>query len=154
VNTLKFEKVMHPIRSTNTDLQGLIATKNKITELYPEIVKSHSQIIIWGGGGTLEVVKRVWPQAIAFSMRTGQPRDDLQKSWLPDNSKKLIVIWACGPTDAIPPSQIKPDLVIDLNYREDSMARELALQSKCIYVGGDIMFVAQAEAQMRFSLDK
>lgn len=154
VNTLKFEKVMHPIRSTNTDLQGLIATKNKIAELYPEIVHAIPQIIIWGGGGTLEVVKRVWPQAVAFSMRTGQPREDLQKNWLPDNSQKLIVIWACGPTDAIPPEQIKPDLVIDLNYREDSMARELAMQSKCIYVGGDIMFVAQAEAQMRFSLDK
>ncbi len=77
-------------------------------------------------------------------MRSGQPRNPKEK--IPDHVHLLI--WAASPKDSFP-LDFEFDLIVDLNYREDSMARELALSKGKPYLGGDLMFKEQAAGQRR-----
>ncbi len=156
VNSLMFLHKNNQIIGANTDFPGLLVTKLYCEETFDFLKNENQNIsnlkyIIWGGGGTLEVVKKVWPRAIPYSMRTGKPRDQKDELELDKlKTQTVVVIWACGPKDPFPPENIRPQLIIDLNYREDSMARDYALQNNCPYISGDKMFVAQADQQMRF----
>ncbi len=124
----------------NTDLIGFKRLCEKA-----KVDFKNSKVAVWGGGGTLKVIQKVFPQAIAISVRTRQARD----LNIPLPKQVDILIWAAGPRDPLPP-EIDFSLLIDLNYREDSQARELALLLQKRYVGGDEMFLSQAEAQRRF----
>jgi shikimate 5-dehydrogenase/shikimate kinase len=124
----------------NTDLFGF----EKLIEK-AGVNRNDAIVAVWGGGGTLNVIKKILPQAIEISVRTRKPRDS--KITLPH--KVDVLIWAAGPRDEAP-SDINFDILIDLNYREDSRARELAISLQKKYVSGDDMFLAQASAQREF----
>ncbi len=125
-------------QKANTDQVGLEALISGVL--------STDRCAVWGGGGTLPVIERALPQAHFFSVRTGKSRDSesVDAKFKPD-----VVIWAASPVAELPPSSFKPRLVIDLNYREDSRAREFAQTLSAQYVSGDAMFFAQALAQQK-----
>lgn len=143
VNTLVFDDVHGVWAGTNTDLDGF----KEAVRLLGEDVQE--PIAIWGGGGTLEVVRKVLPQAEAFSVRTGENRvsGSTDKGYSPKT-----VVWAVGRSRDMnpPPATWKPALVIDLNYSDDSPGREFALERGAAYESGLAMFKAQAVVQRAF----
>jgi shikimate 5-dehydrogenase/shikimate kinase len=138
VNTLG--KARQEWVSQNTDYSGFEFVLSTLPELGP--------CVLWGGGGTLAVLKKLIPHAQAYSARTGAPRP---------NEMALdprTLIWAASPTSESPWSRLhkdwKPEIVIDLNYREDSRAKEYCQIVGARYISGLPMFKAQAQAQREF----
>lgn len=129
---------------TNTDLEGL---REAVRNL------DLGRVAVWGGGGTLNVIRKTIPNAQFFSVRTGENRDGAAnaESYNPDS-----VLWAVGrsrlETNA-PPAAWKPKVIVDLNYAEDSLGRAFAVERGSQYVSGLSMFRAQAKAQRRFWLE-
>lgn len=136
VNTLWYDGCKW--QKANTDQQGL--------EALLESVSRSASCVIWGGGGTLSVLEKALPQAKMFSVRTGKSRtlDDSEISSDPE-----VVVWAASPEAELPPAQFRPIVVVDLNYREDSRAREFAQVVGAKYISGESMFFAQAHAQQQ-----
>lgn len=146
VNTLSWDETRGLWRGTNTDLEGFRLAVEDVLRLHGDL----GAVVVWGGGGTLPVVRQVLPQAQLFSARSGVNREatDLAKQAPP-----TTVIWAvgssrCGLQD--PPAAWRPRLVIDLNYAEDSPGRTYAMDKGAIYVSGLSMFQYQAKAQQLF----
>lgn len=134
-------------RGTNTDREGFAELVAKARDESGDL----GRIAMWGGGGTLNVVKSVLPETELFSLRTGENR----VAGRPQASEfsPETVIWGVGRSQSgegrIPPTW-KPRLVIDLNYADDSPGRDYAIEVGCRYISGLAMFRAQAEAQRRF----
>lgn len=134
VNTLFIDG--RKVHGHNTDLFGF---QRAIAEQsFPK------PVAVWGGGGTLAVIRRVFPDAVPFSARTGRSRDDGDEA-----VKPRTLIWACGRDDSYlqPPENWNLEVIFDMNYTENSTARALALSRRCRYVDGLTMFKAQAEGQ-------
>lgn|GEM_PF-459213 len=137
-NTLYFSNT--EIYADNTDLAGFFVLSKE--------VPTDANVGIWGGGGTLSIILEALPHARIFSARTGEERTT---STLMDKSPDILV-WAAPRKESTlyPPPHWRPELIIDLNYTEDSMGREYALRVGAFYVSGHKMFVAQAKQQQVF----
>lgn len=139
VNTLAWDDEKKVWLGHNTDLMGLQAAVKGLPR---------GPIAVWGGGGTLGVLGRVLPNASAFSATKGHLRQGSKQLDGPPS----VVVWAAprGPDLTWPPDHWKPEVILDLNYKEDSPGREYALRVKAKYVSGDVMFRAQAKGQKEF----
>ncbi len=134
-NTLVFADV---ISAENTDIHG-----------FESVVKSQTiteqiKIAVWGGGGTLEMMKFIVPHAQFFPARS---TTQASNNFSPD-----AVIWA-APRMAdtlFPPESWRPRTVLDLNYLENSMGLEYAKKKNCSYVSGLGMFKQQALEQQKY----
>ncbi len=135
INTLIFEP---SILGANTDVIGL---REAAAQIPP-----YRSAAVWGGGGTLDSIREVFPQAEFVSARTGLLRDTGGVARAPE-----LVIWA-APSKQIesPPAEWRPKFVFDLNYSDASAGRDYALKTKAIYISGLGMFKAQAKAQRQF----
>lgn len=138
INTLLFKN--NKTFGTNTDLRGL---KFQVDE----VIQKQDSVLVWGGGGTLPIIKSIFPKAIEFSVRSGKVRNNQDTD---DNFVPEILIWAAAPDAQLPNSKLKPKYVIDLNYREDSLARYYAKSIQAKYISGDKMFAEQAVGQQEF----
>lgn len=141
VNTLVFEKDHKQWVGENTDYAGLEAL----------IKAEHLQdIAVWGGGGVLPLLEVLLKSAHFFSARSGENRKKGEDGFVP-----RAVVWAAprSPLLKMPLATWRPDVVIDLNYREDSMGREYALMTGAKYISGVKMFYIQAQGQRRFWKD-
>lgn len=138
-NTLAWDAASSSWKGDNTDLLGL----QKASEGLPQ-----GDVAIWGGGGTLPVVGKVFPKASAYSSRAGHVRQGSS----PLQGSPSVLVWAAPRSaDLIwPPSTWKPEVVFDLNYKEDSPGREYALKIGAKYRSGEAMFRAQAQGQREF----
>ncbi|MES2962525.1 MAG: shikimate kinase [Bdellovibrionota bacterium] len=146
VNTLVWDEEFGEWRGANTDREGFSSVIEAEKAEGPL-----GKIAVWGGGGTLTVVKSVLPEAELFSVRTGENRTP--SGVAPADFSPDTVVWAVARSRAEAsrvPSSWKPRLVIDLNYSEDSPGRDYAIEVGCRYISGLAMFRAQAEAQRRF----
>lgn len=136
VNTLVLKD--HQWYGTNTDgigFQSLI--KNQTLE----------SVIVWGGRGTLSVIKEFLPNATYYSSRTTQPREENKLNQIFPKT----LIWAASQNESnFPPSSWKPKVVIDLNYIENSNGKNYAFKIGAQYRSGLTMFKAQAKAQQEF----
>lgn len=125
----------------NTDFWGLSKSVEKLDLGEP--------VVVWGGGGMLPVLEKVFKEAFFISARTGRARKG------PESLKKLCLegvrtlVWACGSRNGIqiPPKELNLERVIDLSYNEDSKAREIALEFNAKYVSGLGFFKEQAQGQ-------
>lgn len=108
-------------------------------------------VMVWGGGGTLQVLRELFPQAAFYSVRSQALREDSPPA--AGIVKDSLWIWAAGPQDPLPEFAAQPAIVLDLNYREDSNARELALRHRARYISGEAMFRFQAAEQQLFWKD-
>ena len=140
VNTLVFKT--NKVFGSNTDSYGLQALL-----MEAKVDQKRQNIIVWGGGGMKQVLKKKLPCAYFYSARTGKSVKSC-----PENVD--VVIWAVGrsrmPHCVFPPSSWKPRLVVDLNYAEDSPGLEYALLSGAKYISGKKMFEHQAKKQKDF----
>ncbi len=121
----------------NTDFIGF----KSLLETMELSDEQKNSTVIWGGGGTLPVLKRFLPTAQTYSIRSGEPRTG-QRAIFPQ-----VLIWAGPPSANLPPNEWRPELIIDLNYREDSLAKEYGQRLGARYISGLPMFKAQAQAQ-------
>ena len=123
---------------------GLIENFETNKTLPPVETKLQQSVAIWGGGGVLKSLKQVLPQAIHFSTRIDKIPSGLE-SFSPQ-----VLVWAGLPDAQNPPLSWKPAKVVDLNYRDDSLARVYARSVGAQYYSGLRMFQSQAEGQKKF----
>lgn len=138
----------HTITGANTDLKGFQRLIEEVQLQIPNLLEKET--IIWGGGGTLQMIKSVLPFAKTYSASQAKPRNNQAQALDPK-----ILIWAaprkadiCWPTEAN--SDWKFEAIIDLNYQENSMGLEFAKKHLIPYFSGDEMFKAQAFEQRIF----
>lgn len=126
---------------TSTDEFGL----EKLIQQIPNF-KSKT-FAIWGGGGILNSISKILPNAVCYSAQTQKPRFEKQPNASPD-----VVIWAAPRKFEIqmPPNHWQPEIVLDLNYTENSIGLEYAQNKNIKYISGDMMFYTQAEKQLQF----
>ncbi len=132
------------IYSQNTDQKGF---KTLIDSA--KLLRS-DKVAVWGGGGTLDMMRSLLPQAFYFSSQTATLRDhELIED---DGFKPDILIWSTPRSDGTkwPVTTWQPRLVIDLNYQENSMGLEYAQKINCQYLSGLGMFKAQALEQQHY----
>ena len=146
LNTLfvQEEKGKKRLLGHNTDFEGL--NQSLLNQEIPE------PIAIWGGGGTLPILKKVFKkkETLFFSARSGKRRSQ-EKRKEKKEEKPRSLVWASGPFYSFPKNFHWPlELVMDLSYTDHSPARELALEKKCTYLSGLNMFEYQAEKQNHF----
>jgi shikimate 5-dehydrogenase len=98
---------------------------------------------LWGGGGVKPAVLAAWPGARAIPARQGCASGE---------AAPAVLIWAAprGREFKWPPADLRPGLVLDLNYTGDSPGREWAVERGVPYQSGLKMFKLQAEAQRAF----
>lgn len=144
VNTLIWSEKDQQWIGENTDLMGL----NALFHLQDR----HKKIAVWGGGGTLPLLEEVLPSATFYSARTSKAREMVSPEFSPE-----IVVWGVGRSRYShensaqwPDPSWKPNLIIDLNYSEDSPGREYALKTGAKYRSGIEMFRTQAQGQREF----
>lgn len=142
INTLYWNG--HHWQGTNTDDRGFLALIEGVGMLAP----LQNEIVVWGGGGTLEMIAKGLPHARYYSARTGDLRSGEADEFMPPR----VLVWAAPrlPHTLFPPSEWKPVLVIDLNYKEDSLGKEYAQRIGANYQSGLAMFVEQALGQRQF----
>ena len=138
VNTL-FINNSNEILGHNTDLEGLRVLLQKHI--------NDDNLVVWGGGGTLPLLKKILKRGQFISARTGKCRDGKE---LIQNPK--TVVWSVGNIEGLqtPSKKWTPDQVIDLNYFDHSPGIEYALSIGAQYKSGSAMFKAQAEKQRTF----
>lgn len=128
----------------NTDLGG-----------FSEVCKKYSlrsnKTVIWGGGGTLNMMKKLLPEAICVSARSGMQRDGKK---LPKAGLEVL-IWAISNTDVdrgckIPRPMKDLKILVDLSYKDSSLAREYAIENGLEYISGLEFLKAQALLQQDF----
>jgi shikimate kinase len=127
-----------------TDLQGLELLRDQI-----RVTKFFAgEIAVWGGGGMLGVIKKIFPQATFFSSRDGRVKEG------PALVGPRLLIWAGGRSPQHPPAAwSKPEFLLDLSYSPHSQALEFArnwgLKPSQI-IQGHLMFSRQAALQREF----
>lgn len=158
VNTLVCDSSRTTWYGHNTDLGALQTWLHPLTE-------GKKRVIVWGGGGVLSGLRKVLPHAhfVSRKVRThfwdlvcqSVPRF-LQRSWS-QKCVRTFLVWAGSPDSEPPPLDSSIDglsleglaAVWDLNYREDSRAKELALNLGVPYFSGERMFFLQAAEQQK-----
>lgn len=120
-------------KSTNTDIVG-----------FKKILTKYNDCGLWGGGGIRSMVKQEFPELSLFSSRTGKCLNNSE------NIQPKCLIWAVPNKYAIYEPSWNPDIIIDLNYFENSKARSYALKVGAQYVSGADFFINQAKAQQEF----
>lgn len=142
VNTLIWDEKQSQWHGDNTDFAGL--------ETYEEVIEDlklgEGELVIWGGGGTLAPLKKIFPNSVSFSARRAEPQEEGAPT-----VKPRALIWAVGRSRQAdckwPPEEWKIELVVDLNYTMDSPGREFAIRAGARYVNGEQMFEKQARLQ-------
>lgn len=140
LNTLVWHPKKFKWEGFNTDVEGFRA-------LVQDLLKESPQgegVAVWGGGGVLDSLKPVLPQASYYCTRKGAPREGQRPLETPK-----YVIWAAGNKNSAskPPQSWKPEAIYDLSYTPDSLGIEYSSQIGARYVSGASMFVAQALKQ-------
>lgn len=141
VNTIFFDESDRQWLGENTDAQALSDWFNEL--------KIKENAVVWGGGGLLLALKNLLPNAFFYSARERRPRE-FSKSFTANSSCDLIWAGLASLQNGSVPTEWPVDRVIDLSYREDSPAREIALEKKAEYVSGIRFFKLQAALQRRW----
>lgn len=143
VNTLSYDAESKRWRGHNTDYAGFLSLTKDVDQ--------NKCVVLWGGGGTLSMMKKALPKSYCFSASRGEVREEDQSRWNKD-FKPQVLVWAAPRKEDMkwPSPDWKPDLVIDLNYTEDSAGREYALKIGAAYWSGVKMFKTQAQQQRDF----
>lgn len=135
-----------------TDLDGLAVLLKDVPD--------NASTVVWGGGGLLAALKTLLPQAHYYSAQTGDQRisapeveNSNSQHIKQDNFEVVprVVIWAAGNYNQVmPPSDWRPDEVIDLSYSDDSRGRLYAVNVGSTYKSGMVLFKEQARKQREF----
>ncbi len=137
-NTLFLRK--NKIVGGNTDIDGF-------RWIFNTLPQNTKEVVLWGGGGVIEPFKKVFSQGLVYSSKKGEPKKNSSPAYRPD-----VLIWAVPPHRPFqkPPSFWKFKAIFDLNYKHNSFAKQLALQTKADYFSGHKFFEKQALEQRKF----
>jgi shikimate kinase len=129
VNTLWLEEGRY--QGANTDAPALAALA--------EENRGFRTVWLWGAGAMRSNVESAFSRVRVVSARGGTE----------EASSPELLIWATGRSREFkwPPSGIKPKLVLDLNYSEESPGLEFAVLHGLPYQSGLRLFKLQAELQ-------
>lgn len=130
----------------STDTEGFQA----LLEGAAALISISERIAVWGGGGVLQSLQKALPKAHYFQSRNGLDRTSQAKA---EDFSPEAVVWAAprrADSELWPPESWQPKVILDLNYKEDSLGREYAQRCGCLYVSGQEMFQRQAELQRVF----
>lgn len=123
--------------SENTDVMALEWLAHEFAD--------YGRVAIWGGGGTLGGLHACWPNASAYSSRSGELR------WGEEILEECdLLIWAAGERAQVEFPKFKVKEILDLSYQDSSPAKEWAVQLAILYHSGLEMFKLQAAEQRRF----
>ncbi|MFN8790712.1 MAG: shikimate kinase [Bdellovibrionales bacterium] len=124
-------------KGINTDLAGAQALLEEFR---------NESLVVWGGGGVLDSLRASLSQASFYSAQSGTPRQGASEV-----SNPRVLVWAApdGSLTRIPQGW-KPEIVVDLNYRQNSEGLWFAQQVGARYVSGLKMFQVQANEQQKF----
>jgi len=124
-------------KGLNTDIAGAQALLEDF---------QNEDLVVWGGGGVLDSLRASLSRASFYSAQTGTPRQDA-----PEVSTPRVLVWAApdGSLGRIP-QEWKPEIIVDLNYRQNSEGLWFAQQVGARYVSGLKMFQVQAKEQQKF----
>lgn len=127
----------------STDEFGLQALIEKV----PDYI--NKKCVVWGGGGVLETIRKIIPQALLYSAQTQKIRGNDEDG---SDVNPEVLIWAAPRKEGVqwPNASWKPNYVLDLNYTENSMGIEFAQKTDAQYISGQVMFEKQAEKQLQF----
>ncbi len=148
INTLTLNQEIQEWIGHNTDLQGFEESFQKASSEIPESLQD-KDILLWGGGGILNMIKSVRPEVEAVKARQGLQEKSLGRP------APRVIIWGSPRTQDVvwPPTPWQPQLIFDLNYTADSMGLELAERYDAKYFSGLLMFEVQAKAQQKIWSD-
>lgn len=126
----------------NTDLDGVRKSLNHLN--------LQNLTVIWGGGGTLNVLKSCLQNFVHFS--TTRTSENQIKDWFKKtNLKSINLVWAGSPNSNYPSVQLPVERILDLNYHSFSQAREYAnVMTKSVYQDGSVLFDEQASCQQSY----
>lgn len=141
-NSLSFSKAVWI--GHNTDVLGF---KDELSQ----INYCSEEFAVWGGGGTLNMLKELLPQAGFFSARTGELREDQAEK----ASDYKVLVWAISNFDIarackLPHKLEGLEVLIDLGYKDNSLAREYAIENSIKYINGLSFLKRQAKYQQDF----
>lgn len=157
---LHYAAVTSPLKKVAGDVNSLVLKKDqwvgtstdhygfkKLAELIP--TEHLHSVVVWGGDGVLQALKKEIPNIFCFSARTGE----LKAGVMIRDPK--VLIWAAPRTPEVKfPQEIypqwNPQMILDLNYADNSMGIECAKKYNCKYVSGLEMFLQQAKYQREF----
>jgi len=121
----------------DTDHFGLEAIVDKI--------EKNEKVLIWGSGSMGQALKSLLgDKAELLSVR------DYGGSEL---SNFDVMIWCAGPDADAPNFEVLPLKIFDLEYKEQSKAKQIALELGTQYISGEHLFATQARAQQSFWLE-
>lgn len=137
-NTLTKNSKDGTFEGSNTDEYGFL-------EAFREHLKGH--ILLWGGGGMVDTVKRACEKAGVESFTHLSSRLPEYKGF--DLERPYTIVWAAPSSELTqyPNKEISIVKILDLNYFESSFGRNQALAKKNEYHSGYEMFVLQAKKQ-------
>jgi len=138
------EQMGIPVLS-NLSLENLINLICKQLPTKVQALQEHKKILIFGGGGLLDSLKFLFPNAIHLPAR--HQKEDLD--FIKEEVFELL-IWSALPSANFPNNAIGFKSIWDLNYHENSRARELSLLNSAPYLSGLSLFIAQGIAQQKF----
>lgn len=115
-------------------------------------VEQDTKIAVWGGGGTRNMIKSLLPQADFYSSRTATRQDKGAHDEITSSKIYDYLIWAAPrkPETLWPSINMSFKSVIDLNYTDNSMGLEIAVNRKVEYISGIKMFNSQAKKQQEY----
>jgi shikimate 5-dehydrogenase/shikimate kinase len=147
VNTLFYKQDKKYWVGHNTDFAGF----KRLTEDLIENPDPKRCVVLWGGGGTLNMMKKVFFKSYCFSATRGEVREEDHIRWKKDMMPDILV-WAAPRKKNMkwPNPHWNPKLVVDLNYTDDSAGREYAQRVNAEYRSGIKMFRTQAYYQREF----
>ncbi len=130
----------------NEDLRAKDTDALSISFLKKELFKVKS-VLIWGAGSMgVKIFKKIREKTVLQSVR------DYEDGALQGKSFEAL-IWSAGPECVIKPKlKIPPKVIYDLEYKDHSQAKAVALLWGCDYISGRDFFITQAKAQQKFWL--
>lgn len=117
---------------------------NAVKALSKELSGS-SRVLVWGSGAMGQsIYKELGEKATLQSIRSYNEGSLKSKEF-------EVLIWAAGADCLVYPElKMIPSVIYDLEYKEHSQAREVALAWGCDYISGHEFFKTQALAQQEF----
>ena len=128
--------------------EGLSTDQLSIEALSEEIFKNgFKAVLVWGSGSMGEAISKKLNNIAEIS--SSRTESNLLKS---ESFEALI--WASGPNAKMPEVILEQKeslkVVYDLNYKEESLGRLLALKTGALYISGKDFFDIQARGQTSF----
>jgi len=139
------EKSLNTISTGIDGLYKFTDTDRLALEFLTEQILKYKKPLIWGSGSMGKALKElIGDKAKLISARQ-------YESSVLEGFDALV--WCAGPNAFTPKLAKAPYCIFDLEYKEQSRAKQVAIEWGTSYISGEDFFVSQAKAQQSFWLE-